>query len=96
MSDENKKNHLEVAIVTTGGTFPESGFDEVALEQPIKVALSRAERALKLTNTADWIATSGNPSRELNVESSYRANHLSGQVYINWGPPQRGGGANVP
>ena len=95
MSDEHKKNHIQVAIVTTAGTFPHRGYDDVALEQPIHVELAHAAKELKLTNTTDWIATAGSPARELNVAASYLANHLSGQVDINWGPPQRGGGAKA-
>ena len=90
MSESEKKNHVEVAVVTTAGTWPAEGFDSVALEQPIKVELERAARELKITNTATWIATVG--SKTLNVDASYAANDLSGKVDIQWGAPQRGGG----
>jgi hypothetical protein len=88
------KSHIKVAVVTTAGTYPNEGFDSVAEEQPINVELDRAAKKLNITNTAGWIASIG--GRELNADLSYLANKLSGQVDINWGPPQRGGGANGP
>jgi hypothetical protein len=89
-----KKNHIDVAVVTTAGTHPTDGFDSVALEQPIKVELDRAAHELKITNTSGWIAMVG--TQTLNVDASYLANNLSGKDDIQWGPPQRGGGAKAP
>jgi hypothetical protein len=89
---EAKPQHLLVAIITTAGSFPAEGFDEVPENQPIKVELARAAKELKLTNTTDWVAKVGNT--ELNIEQSYLANHLSGKVEINFGPRETGGGAS--
>jgi len=89
-----KSNHLLVAVLTTAGSFPADGFDEVPDQQPIKIELSRAARELKITNTDGWIATAG--GRELNLEQSYVANQLSGKVEINYGPRETGGGVGAP
>ncbi len=85
-----KPHHLLVAIVTTAGSFPAEGFDEVPDNQPIKVELESAAKQLKITNTSAWIATVG--GRELNVDQSYAANQLAGKVDINYGPRETGGG----
>lgn len=88
-----KPNHLLVAVLTTAGSFPAHGFDEVPENQPIKVELEHAAKALKLTNTTNWVAkVSGT---ELDIEKSYAANHLFGKVEINFGPRETGGGASA-
>src|SRR5687767_15329501 len=92
MSDRHdpKPNHILVAILTTAGSYPAEGFDEVPQNQPIKVQLARAAKELKLTNTTDWLAKIGNT--ELAVEQSYADNNLSSRVEINYGPRETGGG----
>jgi hypothetical protein len=87
-----KPNHLLVAVLTTAGSFPAEGFDEVPSNQPVKVELEHAAKALKLTNTAGWIAKVG--GTELDVEKSYADNHLAGKVELNYGPRETGGGAS--
>lgn len=88
--DAPKPHHLLVAIVTTSGSYPDHGFDEVPEQQPIKVELDRAVDKLHITNTTDWIATVG--GNELQVNQSYAANQLHGQVEISYGPRETGGG----
>lgn len=88
-----KPNHLLVAILTTAGTYPAEGFDEVPKNQPIKVELQQAAKALKLTNTNNWLAKVGNA--ELDIEKSYADNHLTGKVEINYGPRETGGGVSA-
>jgi hypothetical protein len=82
--------HIEVAIVTTSGTWPEEGFDSVPIHQPIKVQLQQAAKKLKIADTTGWVATVG--GRELNIEQNYLENQLSGQVQIDYGPREGGGG----
>lgn len=91
--DQNKDpkpHHIFVAVITTAGTFPGHGFDEVPQNQPLKVELAHAAKELGITNTTGWIATVG--GRELNVVQSYAENQLAGTVEINWGPREGGGG----
>ena len=85
-----KPQHIDVVVLTTSGTWPESGFESVPIHQPIKVQLQRAVKELKITDTTSWIAKVGN--QELNVEQSYEQNKLSGQVEIDYGPREGGGG----
>lgn len=85
-----KPNHLLVAVITTAGTFPAEGFDEVPENQPVKVQLQHAAKKLGVTTTDGWIATVD--GRELNVAQNYVENSLKGTVEINWGPREGGGG----
>jgi len=85
---------VEVSISTTAGFFPAEGFDRVPAHQKIKVELEKAARKLQINNTSGWIATVSTPGgkRTLDVEKSYAENALSGQVEIDWGPSEGGGG----
>jgi hypothetical protein len=85
-----KPNHILVAVVTTAGTYPAEGFDDVPINQPVKVILQHASKELGITNTTDWIAVVA--GRELEIERDYVANNLTGEVSINWGPRETGGG----
>jgi hypothetical protein len=90
--DKNPKpNHLFVEVITASGTFPAEGFDEVPINQPVKVELMHAAKELHLTNTSGWVALVDD--RELDVEKDYAANSLSGHVVIKFGPRETGGGA---
>ena len=84
-------NHIEVSIVTTAGAFPAEGFERVPINQPLKVQLSQAAKALKLGDVSDWIARHG--TRELDAEKSYADNNLSGKVEIDYGKREGGGGS---
>lgn len=81
---------IKVAVVTTSGTFPPEGFVRVPRNQPIKVVLAEAVRALQLTDVSNWF-TRGD-GRELNPELSYADNLLQGCVEIDYGPRAGGGG----
>lgn len=85
-----KPQHIEVAVITTSGTWPVEGFESVPIHQPLKVQLQRAVKELKITDTTNWVAKAGN--RELNVEQNYLENNLNGKVEIDYGPREGGGG----
>jgi len=85
-----KPNHLFVEVITTAGSIPPEGFDEVPINQPVKVELKHAAKELGITTTADWIAVVD--GRELDIENDYTANNLSGHVVIKYGPRETGGG----
>lgn len=89
-ADEAKPNHIAVATVTTSGVYPTEGYNQVPLNQPIRVELQRAEKAFELTDTGGWVATVD--GRPLNVSQSYAASGLTGQIEIHWGPREGGGG----
>jgi hypothetical protein len=90
--NKEKPHHVNVAVVTTSGTWPHTGHESVAANQPVKNELHRAAKNLNITDTTGWIAQVGD--KELNVERSYTENGLSGQVDINYGP-RKGGGGNA-
>ena len=87
---ECKPHHVLVAVLTTAGSFPATGFDEVPEQEPVRVELYRAAVKLNIANTEGWIATVC--GRELAIDASYAANRLSGKVEINYGPRETGGG----
>ena len=85
-----KPQHIYVAVITTSGTWPEEGFESVPIHQPVKVQLNRAARELKIADTTNWVAKVGN--QELNIEQNYLENNLNGEVEIDYGPREGGGG----
>lgn len=83
-------NHVEVVVVTTSGTYPASGTDRVASNQPVHVELAKAAKELHIVNTSGWIArVSGT---EIDQNKSYAENQLTGTVKIDYGPREGGGG----
>ncbi len=88
-----KPNHIEVQVITTSGAFPAEGFDEVPINQPVKVQLVKAQRELDIASTDGWVVVSGN--REIDPSKSYADNGLSGRVKIDWGPREGAGGKVV-
>ena len=102
MSDKNegsvheaKKEFVEVSISTTAGFFPSEGFDRVKADEAIGHQLKKAASKLKIKSTDGWIATvnEAGAKRILDTNRSYAENQLSGQVEIDWGPSEGGGGA---
>lgn len=82
--------HVDVAIITTAGSFPEEGYERLPASQPVKDQLARAAKALRIKDISDWVATVG--SRELDVSQSYAALGLSGRIDITYGKREGGGG----
>jgi hypothetical protein len=87
---ESNANFVQVAVVTTSGSYPETGFDRTPANQKISVILKKAANKLSITDTTDWIAVVGD--KELNTNAGYDDNGLSGQVEIDYGPREGGGG----
>jgi hypothetical protein len=81
---------IEVAVVTTSGSWPHEGYENVPVHQPIKVELLRAAKKLGLADMANWIAKVGKV--ELNIYKSYLDNGLKCKVEIDYGPREGGGG----
>jgi len=90
LNETSGERKVEVAIVTTSGSWPATGFNEVPERQPVKHEIEQAVRNLHIVNTAGWIAIVN--GRQINVEATYLENGLSGQVTIDYGPPHGGGG----
>jgi hypothetical protein len=90
--DDEHPNDLGVAVLTTSGRWPTSGFEKASVNEKVRHVLQQAARHLHLTGTDDWIATVG--AGTLNVDESFRANgFIGGEIQIDFGPRQGGGGA---
>lgn len=85
--------HIEVIVVTTSGIFPMQGADEIAVHQPVKVELEKAQKKLDITDTSGWIVTVG--GTPIDPDKSYADNGLKGSVKLDWGPKEGGGGKGV-
>jgi len=85
------KKHVDVVVVTTGGSFPDEGFERLPINQEVKEQLAKAAKALKLGDVSTWVAKVD--SRDIDAQKSYAANGLTGKVEIDFGPPAGGGGA---
>lgn len=88
----NEEKFVEVVVVTTSGNFPEEGFKKVPDHQKISVILKEAVKELKIVSTENWVATVD--GKEIKVDASYIENGLSGEVTIDYGASEGGGGIN--
>lgn len=87
-------NFVAVSISTTSGFYPEEGFDRVPVHQKVGVQLEKAAKKLGIKDTNNWIATVSGPGgkRQIDPDKTYLENRLSGEVEIDWGPSEGGGG----
>lgn len=91
MSEEShEKNHVEVAVVTTSGRYPSTGFSRVESHEHVEHELKKAAKELHITDTAGWVARVN--GTEIDPAKSYEQNRLSGKVVIDYGPREGGGG----
>jgi len=86
----SKPKHIFVAIVTTSGTWPPQGYENVPTHQPVKDELHRAAKKLGIADTTNWVAKV--EGRELDVNKDYPQNGLHKKVCIDYGPREGGGG----
>lgn len=89
-SPENNTHFIEVAVITTSGSWPTVGHESVPQNQPIHVQLDQAARKLKIKDTTNWVARAD--GRELDPKKSYLDEGLKGKVDIDYGPREGGGG----
>lgn len=88
----HKEIDVAVAVITPAGVYPDDeDFRRVAETTVIAVVLEQAKKQLKITNTADWVARVH--ERDINVNNTFRQDHLSGIVEIEWHKREGGGGA---
>jgi len=81
---------LQVRVVTTSGSYPDQGYDRAPAHQPVKVQLAEAVRKLRIRDTNGWVALVN--GTQIEPEKSYEANGLKGDVVIDYGPKEGGGG----
>lgn len=93
-SHESHDHFVNVSISTTAGFFPTEGFNRVPVNQKVEVELQKAKESLKIKDTASWVASVITPAGKRPVDSakSYAENDLSGEIEIDWGPSEGGGG----
>ena len=91
------KEYVEVSVSTTAGFFPEQGFDRVKATEVLEKQLEKAASKLKIKSTAGWVVTVNGAvgKRVLDPRRSYVENEVSGQVEVDWGPSEGGGGAKA-
>ncbi len=80
-----------MTVVTTAGTFPAEGFKRYPPSTVITEILADAKRKLGITDTATWIVTVG--GKDVNVTLTLAQAGLSGEVVMEWGAREGGGGA---
>ena len=91
MTEHHHHEHLAAAVLTTSGRWPDAGFEKVHDHEKVRHVLDQAAKHLHLAGTQDWIATVG--GKTLNAEESFKANGFTkGDVLIDFGPRQSGGG----
>jgi hypothetical protein len=87
------RGQIQVEVATTSGFYPKDHPDLVPEAQVVEIELEKAAKELKLTNTANWVASVN--KRQIDTKLSYEANGLKDKAVIDWGPPAGGGGAEV-
>jgi len=80
-----------VTVVTTAGTFPTEGAKRYPAATPIANVLADAARKLHITDAATWIVTVA--GRDVNPTLTFAQAGLSGEVALEWGAREGGGGA---
>lgn len=88
--DDHGENFVYVAVVTTSGSYPAEGYDKAPANQKVRIFLAESARKLNIAYTSNWVARVGN--KEINPEQSYEENGLSGEIDIDFGPREGGGG----
>lgn len=93
MSQETKdvqEQFVGVAVVTTSGSYPTTGFERTPVRQKVSVILKKAAHELHITDTTDWVATVD--EKEIDPSKTFHELNLHGQVEIDYGPREGGGG----
>jgi hypothetical protein len=84
------ETHILAAVHTTSGRFPEEGFEKVPVHQKVRTFLEKAKDKLELTSIDGWIARF--EGRDVDPEKSWLDNDLHGEVVLDFGPRESGGG----
>lgn len=97
MSNDKENGHgggadfVQVVVLTTSGSYPHEGDEQVNANQKVDVVLKKAAKALNLTDTSGWLVRDGD--QPVNPDTSFAAQGLHGTVELDWGPEEGGGGA---
>lgn len=80
-----------VTVVTTAGTYPAEGANRYPLTTQMSAVLAEAARKLGIRDSTTWIVTVA--GRDVIPTSTFAQAHLAGNVALEWGPREGGGGA---
>jgi hypothetical protein len=80
-----------VTVVTTSGTFPAEGAKRYPASTPIAHVLAAAAQKLQITDSQGWVVTVA--GRDVSPTQTFPQAGLSGDIALEWGPPEGGGGA---
>lgn len=90
MSQDDKTKTINVRVITTSGSFPSKGHEKVPVDEAVSAVLARAATALGITDASTWVAkVDGKP---INTADTYAGIGLKGEVKIDFGPNEGGGG----
>lgn len=81
---------INVRVVTTSGNYPEHGHEKVPASEAVAEILKRAAKKLEIADVTGWVAKVKDDV--VNTSSSYAALGLKGEVKIDFGPNEGGGG----
>ncbi|MEX2231640.1 MAG: hypothetical protein WD824_05745 [Cyclobacteriaceae bacterium] len=90
---EKNENHVQVVVVTTSGSWPKEGFEKIAAHQKVKLFLDKAIRKLNIVTTQQWAVKVG--GKVIDPEKTYIEQGLFGDVLIDYGPIEGGGGSRL-
>jgi hypothetical protein len=91
-ADKHKEHDVAVAVITPVGIYPdEYDFRREPENTVIEKVLKAAAEKLKITNTSDWVAKVD--GRKLDPNRTFKQEHLSGIVEIEYHKHEGGGGA---
>lgn len=82
--------HVAVRVLTTSGSYPTKGYESVPASEAVIEILKRAAAALGIANTSEWVAKI--EGDEIDPSQTYAALHLHGEVKIDFGKREAGGG----
>ena len=81
---------INVRVITSSGHYPQHGHEKVPVTEPVKAILARAAEKLVIVDTSQWVANvNGSP---IEVSQTYAQLGLHGEVKIDWGRSEGGGG----
>ena len=91
-ADKHKEHDVAVAVLTPVGIYPnEEDFRREPEITVIEKVLKDADHKLNITNTSDWVAKVD--GRKLDPAKTFKQEHLSGIVEIEYHKHEGGGGA---
>ncbi|MEI9922778.1 MAG: hypothetical protein WDN50_03630 [Bradyrhizobium sp.] len=91
-AEKHKEHDAAVAVITPKGIYPdENEFRRVPENTVIAEVLKAAADKLKITNTSDWVAKVD--GRQIDVNATFKHEHLTGIVEIEYHKHEGGGGA---